>query len=418
MEYLILDEAQMTYDCCQSLWSTIKAASSSASFPNLRIIFFSSYAAVTLTTLATPFSFPPESTIGLHPNEELKLPGLLLSEEEFDEMITIFGSLFFPLPESVQQKIFALTNGHAGLIKIYLDKWSVRYVNAETRVPDLEDRLHTYIYSREMQYALLSTRGLPKSAELESLNTRQQEHCYKIMDTILLEGAWSSANLKTKNPLCLAATFLVKIGFILERSAKKFEFPTPIYANCYLIECHGEPGTESIVESFKDFILETFRRVNPNDLMETYSTGTSGKILERKWQMEFYRAACSVFAGRYFVSPDASTMIGLTQGAVDFWIDDNLNWAIELLREGQDMKEHAQRFEIGGRYAPLLKRAQEWCIIDIRSEATKVRVKHPRMWHVMYTNDYKSAIVHGPNRLVEEIALLGEQVILNNQVHS
>jgi len=48
-------------------------------------------------------------------------------------------------------------------------------------------------------------------------------------------------------------------------------------------------------------------------------------------------------------------------------VDDDRNWVIELLRDGERAEEHEKRFESDGIYAKILKSSKESVIIDIRN---------------------------------------------------
>ncbi len=94
---------------------------------------------------------------------------------------------------------------------------------------------------------------------------------------------------------------------------------------------------------------------------------------------------------------------------MDYFIDDTLGWAIELLREGQDMTEHARRFEANGTYSPLLPSTNAWCLIDFRTEKREVRANLPNMWHVLYADDFSEVIIMQPNHEKLRIRLLGDE---------
>ena len=121
---------------------------------------------------------------------------------------------------------------------------------------------------------------------------------------------------------------------------------------------------------FKKFLVDVIQRLRPDLLQNSYNVSSSGFLLERHWQMEFYRACTSLLPPEHYISPDVGSKFGAS-GFVDFFINGTLNWAVEILREGLDMKEHAERFMENGKYAPMLKYTKQWAMIDFRSN--KVR---------------------------------------------
>lgn len=55
-------------------------------------------------------------------------------------------------------------------------------------------------------------------------------------------------------------------------------------------------------------------------------------------------------------------------GSLDFWINSKLQWAIELMREGDRKQEHLDRFAPLGKYVPLA--AKQWRVIDFRQSTS------------------------------------------------
>lgn len=96
----------------------------------------------------------------------------------------------------------------------------------------------------------------------------------------------------------------------------------------------------------EDFIKCTVQRMDRSVLQNTMSLSIDGIRLERMWQMEFYRAALTVLSDANFISPDVGTIFDC-KGYLDFYVNDSLKWAIELLREGNRMKQHEERFQSG-----------------------------------------------------------------------
>lgn len=73
--------------------------------------------------------------------------------------------------------------------------------------------------------------------------------------------------------------------------------------------------------------------------------------------MEFYQAASALLPDTHYVSPDVGTVFG---SYCDFWVDNGLSWAIELMRESSALVAHEARFEQSGLYAPIERAAQEY----------------------------------------------------------
>jgi hypothetical protein len=159
---------------------------------------------------------------------------------------------------------------------------------------------------------------------------------------------------------------LIKTNLLTEQNGK-LDFASPFLRTLYLQQRWGSTTRPMIPPAdFKSFLLATFAAMNAKTLQNSYGTGKDGRLLERTWQMEFYRAATQVLPVDVFISPDVGAHFG-SRGSLDFYVDDGRNWAIELLRDGNEALNHQKRFEPGGLYNGIREAAKEWAIIDIRS---------------------------------------------------
>jgi hypothetical protein len=77
----------------------------------------------------------------------------------------------------------------------------------------------------------------------------------------------------------------------------------------------------------------------------------------------------------------------LAGGIVDFWVSP-VGWALELLRDGIDMREHEQRFEPGGKYHNMPMGS--YAVLDFRSQpAARPQLRQAASsYHFIFTNDY------------------------------
>ncbi|KAF8436136.1 hypothetical protein BGX38DRAFT_1215227 [Terfezia claveryi] len=66
---------------------------------------------------------------------------------------------------------------------------------------------------------------------------------------------------------------------------------------------------------------------------------------------------------RGFISLDVGPVFG-SRGYLDFYIDEDLQWGVEIMREGSRMAEHIDRFSPSGRYTRIP--CSQWRIIDFR----------------------------------------------------
>ncbi|CAG8704239.1 12698_t:CDS:1, partial [Racocetra fulgida] len=143
-------------------------------------------------------------------------------------------------------------------------------------------------------------------------------------------------------------------------------------------------------------------------LQKSLGVGNDCRLLERVWQMEFYRASMQVLPADIYASVDVGAVF-VSEGYLDFYVNDQRNWAIELLRDGDKLQEHQQRFQKDGRYASILKYAKEWAIIDIRnSKKGPPEQKEKDVIYVLCAENFESVQLIYPDGTKDHVKLLGE----------
>ena len=109
------------------------------------------------------------------------------------------------------------------------------------------------------------------------------------------------------------------------------------------------------------WLLLVFRTFQPQQM------GNSN-FKEGMFQHEFWRGASLCLPPSHRVAAEVSHVLkqGTPQiaGELDFWINSTLEWAIELLRQGDRKGEHLDRFGTGGAYGPLCPK--QWRVVDFR----------------------------------------------------
>jgi hypothetical protein len=112
------------------------------------------------------------------------------------------------------------------------------------------------------------------------------------------------------------------------------DFLAPLLQATYLQDQFGSVSQPKLPpKTFKDFINAVFAKMNPKVLQKSKGIGTDGRLLERVWQMEFYRSSMLALPADIFVSVDVGAVYR-SKGYLDFYINDKRNWAIKLLRNG------------------------------------------------------------------------------------
>ncbi|CAB5187375.1 unnamed protein product [Rhizophagus irregularis] len=197
------------------------------------------------------------------------------------------------------------------------------------------------------------------------------------------------------------ASYLVKTGVLAVVDDIYLTFAAPLLRRSFFQQNYGVENSVDITPiDLYQFIVKVFTAMrNENSgkiLRETLGFGYDGRILEQMWQKEFYRIGTRVLGNDKFLSCDVGSVFGC-EGRIDSYVNE-LEWAIELLRDGEDMQGHKDKFEpIEGKYKVIVKYAKSIAIIDIRSvnfadntrsEAKNVQKLREDFIHVSCSKDF------------------------------
>ena len=136
---------------------------------------------------------------------------------------------------------------------------------------------------------------------------------------------------------------------------------------------HTVPNIQILV----DLALRTFSRRALSFNSVTLGTGARMRPVEALYQDEFYRALHKVLG---FSARVSSEWAGDNSGRIDFRIAD-ANWGLEVLREGDRLGEHCQRFVGDGSYARWIREGwlSDWLIVDCRTSQPRPYCKFLRL---------------------------------------
>ncbi|KAF8456329.1 hypothetical protein BGX38DRAFT_1257701 [Terfezia claveryi] len=338
---IIIDEAQVIYgNAAPFFWGKLKELmSDTKKNASLRIILLASYDPLMIQQI-TPISF-------LY---TLRLDALRLRRDEFNELLERFveyrhtiGSPNFEIPQSVQDAIFSLTGGHAGLCRTTLRYLRHNYRNGPAAtVTMLRD-----LTSADFKRNLTKTRAFHW---IENWNPSPTE-TKLLREILLLCDAESCISVELIDD---QATYNFVRSGILTIVDNKFQFSAPIMRMILINQLFTAPGgtlrSESI--SFQEFLIRTIERMDPSMLQTSLGLGQRSRLMERTWQMGWYKAATTAVPRHATVSADVGAIFG-SVGYLDFYVNGDLNWGIELLREGDCMKQHTKRFIEDGAYAVI-----------------------------------------------------------------
>ncbi|KAF0413854.1 crinkler family protein [Gigaspora margarita] len=389
--YVFIDEIQTIY-CNRALyfWGKLKALMSSECNKDIHILLLGMYDP-TLANEAIPVKF--------NDNDTLSLKTLLLTKKEFKFLVENYvqirvfgGSSMFNIPEAIADAIFCLTNGHPGLCRFILDSLHTRYKNGALTVEMLR-----YLASSNL------TNNVATDSRafywIDNWNPTSEEAGF-IRNKLLINRDESSFSVNYESNL-VAKNFVRTGLFAMDSGQIQFNAPIMRIVLCHRLFTYS--GLKLCTTDFDEFLIRSIERMRPSKLSNSLGRGWSencktvqtgaksdSRLFERSWQMEWYHSATSVVPMNTSISADVGPVFG-SAGFLDFYVNGEICWGIELIREGDRLKEHAERFEKYGEYAeiPLKK----WAIIDFRHHTKQVRELKSNFWYVLYTDNYKQVTI-------------------------
>lgn len=439
--YLIIDEAQFLYKNCQSFLSSMKASQKS----NLKIICFAGYGINSPnTSISTPIEFVASKSVRR----------LNFSQNEFNEFLKNYNESKFgivaPINGKIAECIKDMTGGHTGLLKRALDTIYIKFAK-ELNFSD-ED-IYNYILSRAFIQELSNSRALPKN--LQSIN----ENSKKIINTVLIADKIiikSNENLEDYHRLVLS-------GLLSTYDGTTYEFSSPFIRKMYL-EYYVRAAYSSQISlrnlSLEHFIYRFLSYMRRNFLFKTSIFKKGRPILERLWQHEVYCAISHIigkmislnvevppfdcqftkkqnylsenkiedvnelsFEQQIFMdifnnddlqkimdfdaseSPIEVVHKTAYEGFLDFFINGNYRWGLELTREGDGIETHLNRFLLpDGQYSKM--NIKDYMLIDFRKcKPMDKYLENNHYMAVQYEKDFKFLLAYYKNK-IQEIPLI------------
>ncbi|KAF8426729.1 hypothetical protein EV426DRAFT_592582 [Tirmania nivea] len=161
------------------------------------------------------------------------------------------------------------------------------------------------------------------------------------------------------------------------------------------------------------FIMLSIERMRQSTLQHSLSHNgtTNARLLERQWQTAWLTAASIALPSRGFISPDVGPVFG-SRGYLDFYIDGDLRWGVEIMREGSRMAEHVDRFSPSGRYTRIP--CSQWRIIDFRHHSKSPGELEENVFYALYSSDYREITVLRKGCMAVKVTLAGDKLQLEN----
>jgi len=159
------------------------------------------------------------------------------------------------------------------------------------------------------------------------------------------------------------------------------------YVEYFLTSVDPKPFPLNKFPTLAELCKTTLRRFSKKNLQQS-SNGRQPTIPrprppEAQYQDEFYHALTSLLGNGVGISSEWSRDNG---GRVDFRIS-GPKWGVEILRDGDWLKDYCNRFLPGGKYYPWIKSGaiSDWIILDCRCSRPKTCSKFTSLLHLWAT---------------------------------
>jgi len=330
----IIDELQISYNAQEdSFWESMKRNMQvRRGHRSVIVICFAAYGESsghqTPRNLATPVQF----------SEVLGLEFLRFDKTEWESICEKWNAKALnPLDANAIELLFRLTSGHCGLLMEAL-----RELGKIFRTQLADDHRSSKIISTVMSASMLnkwkSNRSLIRV--ISALDDEQQVFVRRVLNEDT--SGLLTTNLNRHDSRILVD--LVKGGLLCEvKHGGFFGVAAPIVRTILIgVLLAGE--MRSTPSSLINFIMELLPLFSKSQLQDLHSGGKDGRPLERSFQMEFFRCAYAALGSqRGICHADVGAVFG-SAGALDFYIDTDLQWGIELLRDSDRLQQHQERF--------------------------------------------------------------------------
>ncbi|CAG8621772.1 22928_t:CDS:2, partial [Racocetra persica] len=380
--FLIIDEVQKIYKPENEaeprhgrsvFWDSFKYILQSS---RVYIVAFASYGYYGAYTAHGDHAIMDISPCSLQKSNMWRFEDVCFTKEEFNSYFNYFcvKNLQMLKEEDIlllSCYVSEITSFHSGLVAFTMNQIHMRFVK-NTFEHLTFAKVFAYLKSRDFNDYLKDIRAMPKITDMLDEEKRIADTTNILVDTGMIKEGYSTIN-----------------------------FPAPLVRATYLQNRFGSVArSKSPPNSFKDFIILVFAKISSKVLQKSLDIDNDYRLLERVWQMEFYHASMQVLPADIYASVDIGAIFG-SEGCLYFYINDQRNWAIELLRNGDKLQEHQQKFQKNGQYASIFKYAKD------KKELPEQKGKD--MIYALCAENFESVQLMYPNESNDHVQLLGEE---------
>lgn len=304
-------------------------------------------------------SYSLESPVSFAALPKLTREDFMLTEVEASELLKMNAPVGLALALRCPNFMHVVVKECNGLIAAL--RISISSMNATFRLAEdkCEATLLHYFFSENMV------------RNYDRCYTAQADHIAPEVIPLLVQLLTTKTNITATSGVGMEPSLLLRYGILTEKN-NMFEFASPL-ASRFITRLlfPNRASASELPTSLKSFVKSSIGKLSASALYQ--SVQQPDKPKEAVYQHLFMQAmhACSPASvmvcpelSRVFPGADVSGDGNTIAGELDFYLNGDLRWGIELLVGGSDIGEHMFRFSTGGKYAALL--VKDYVVLDFR----------------------------------------------------
>jgi len=321
------------------------------------------------------------------------------------------------IPDHIYGALVRITSGHLGILNLIISNLSIRWEKIESYS---EERTIDFIIGGKLINLVISSRAYLFIDELSS----DQKHL--LMELVTESGIECT---ETNRPI---TDSLVRLGIVIKEDGYIY-FLCDLMKRLYLdqLVIGKLEKTFSPPTTLKELVLLCISLLNPETFVTTLVI----------WHRELHMVLKNLLPN-CIINPEMASVVAekkpyptdknkvkvqnkqtkrksgnslwtqgkkrkQRRGAIDYYIDSDSKWLLEILREANDVDDHLNRFKPGGAYANFPQ--SDYLVVDFRRQSkgiTDEEKKKDRLWVVSYSDDFKSARVYQCGVQFEETVVM------------
>jgi DNA polymerase III delta prime subunit len=437
LHYVIMDEGQTWYPYnindpigrkeVWGFWAAVKSYVQPAlpftNFPNappdsmpsvdlpptgIRLLCLAGYGETNVGSMATPLGFQDPEDPVTKCRQPLGLAFLRLDRQSTNKLVERFIEVKASqgkkttFDSDVYNLIYEATNGHVGAVRALLHhlvssdrrskKHVLDFVRHDVYQADLS-AFRAFLCVSQSVIGRLSAQGLRLLIN-SIVYFKKGHHEFRVNELQIVE--------------------LVKVGIFVKTAATgvndrtRVAFPSILHFDLLLHNILHRPlDLHQSRDCFEHLLKELVLRMSPKVLRDTVMTNEKLDPLESHWQGEVSRSF------RTISDRVLRTSVGREfnqQAYLDLYVDDGLQWGIELVRDGVQLGEHVGRFRSDGRYRDIPM--QQYAVLNFthyQPNAITLDRYDENVYHLVYIDTYTEVTVYRKGKVAECWNLIGHQ---------